>query len=51
MTTRHLVDPNVLPLIDLLPAMALTHETLSAIRAELEGRFAFVGAALLHSHW
>lgn len=44
MTTRHLVDPDFLPLIDLLPAMAFTRETLPAIRAESEGRFAFVGA-------
>lgn len=44
MTTRHLVDPDFLPLIDLLPAMAFTRETLPAIREESEGRFAFVGA-------
>ncbi|WP_421846579.1 alpha/beta hydrolase [Novosphingobium sp.] len=44
MTTRHLVDPDFLPLIDLLPAMAFTREALPTIRAESEGRFAFVGA-------
>ena len=44
MTTRHLVDPDFLPLIDLLPAMSFTPEALPTIRAESEGRFAFVGA-------
>ncbi len=44
MTTRHLVDPDFLPLIDLLPDNAFTRETLPAIRAESENRFAFVGA-------
>jgi len=44
MTTRHLVDPDFLPLIDLLPNNAFTREDLPAIRAESEGRFAFVGA-------
>ncbi len=44
MTTRHLVDPDFLPLIDLLPDNAFTREALPAIRAESEGRFAFVGA-------
>lgn len=44
MTTRHLVDPDFLPLIDLLPDNAFTREALPTIRAESEGRFAFVGA-------
>ena len=44
MTTRHLVDPDFLPLIDLLPAMNFTKAALPTIRAESEGRFAFVGA-------
>ena len=44
MTTRHLVDPDFLPLIDLLPGSAFTRETLPAIRVESENRFAFVGA-------
>ncbi len=44
MTTRHLVDPDFLPLIDLLPAMSFTREALPAIRADSEDRFAFVGA-------
>lgn len=44
MTTRHLVDPDFLPLIDLLPNNALSRETLPQIRIESESRFAFVGA-------
>ncbi len=44
MTTRHLVDPDFLPLIDLLPGNAFTREALPAIRVESEIRFAFVGA-------
>lgn len=44
MTTRHLVDPDFLPLIDLLPNNAFTREALPAIRVESESRFAFVGA-------
>ncbi|OYU35495.1 alpha/beta hydrolase [Novosphingobium sp. PASSN1] len=44
MTTRHLVDPDFLPLIDLLPGNAFTREALPAIRVESENRFAFVGA-------
>lgn len=44
MNTRHLVDPDFLPLIDLLPDSAFTREDLPAIRIESENRFAFVGA-------
>ena len=44
MNTRHLVDPELLPLIDLLPDNTFTHEALPAIRAAAESRFAFVGA-------
>ncbi len=44
MTTRHLVDPELLPLIDLLPDSFFTTEALPEIRAAAEGRFAFVGA-------
>ncbi|GEN98658.1 hypothetical protein NSE01_04910 [Novosphingobium sediminis] len=44
MNTRHLVDPDFLPLIDLLPNNAFTRESLPAIRTESENRFAFVGA-------
>ncbi|MBX9884301.1 MAG: alpha/beta hydrolase [Novosphingobium sp.] len=44
MNTRHLVDPDFLPLIDLLPDTGFTREALPAIRSESEGRFAFIGA-------
>lgn len=35
MTTRHLVDPELLPVLDSFPPMALTAETLPAIRAAI----------------
>ena len=44
MNTRHLVDPDFLPLIDLLPGNDFTREALPTIRIESESRFAFVGA-------
>ncbi|MEN9717492.1 MAG: hypothetical protein RIQ99_370 [Pseudomonadota bacterium] len=44
MTTRHLVDPEVAPLIDLMPAGDFTVETLAQIRSDAEARFAFLGA-------
>lgn len=44
MSTRHLVDPDFLPLIDLLPNNAFTRAALPVIRADSENRFAFVGA-------
>lgn len=40
MTTRHLVDPELLPLIDLTPADPITHVNLAATRAAMEARFA-----------
>ncbi len=40
MTTRHLVDPELLPLIDLAPADAITSANLAATRAAIEERFA-----------
>ncbi len=43
MTTRHLVDPALLPLLDLMPARAFTTEALPQIRVESEARFAFLG--------
>jgi len=43
MTTRHLVDPEILPLIDLMPSRDFTREDLPTIRAEAEARFAFLG--------
>lgn len=33
MTTRHLVDPEVAPLLDLWPTMTISAETLPAMRA------------------
>jgi acetyl esterase/lipase len=35
-SSRHLVDPELLPLLDLLPAFNLTHSTLTSIRARVE---------------
>lgn len=43
MTTRHLVDPEVLPLIDMMPFRAFTREDLPQIRQDSEARFAFLG--------
>lgn len=39
MTTRHLVDPELLPLIDLAPADGITHANLATTRAAMEERF------------
>ena len=33
MTTKHLVDPELAPILDLIPAIALTPENLKQIRA------------------
>lgn len=35
MTTRHLVDPEIIPLLDIIPALNLSTETLSQARASL----------------
>ncbi len=43
MTTRHLVDPEILPLIDLMSPREFSREDLPTIRAEAEARFAFLG--------
>ncbi|MFC0587906.1 alpha/beta hydrolase [Novosphingobium aquiterrae] len=43
MSTRHLVDPDLLPLLDLMPGFALSHDALPAIRDQAEQRFAFLG--------
>jgi acetyl esterase len=40
MSTRHLVDPELLPLIDLAPADAITHDNLATTRAAMDARFA-----------
>lgn len=47
MTTRHLVDPSLLPLLDLMPSRAFTTEALPQIRIESEARFAFLGEPAL----
>ena len=36
MTTRHLVDPELLPMLDLLPAFQIAPETLAAVRAGVD---------------
>jgi len=43
MTTRHLVDPEILPLIDLMPFTGFTREGLPAARIASAERFAFLG--------
>ncbi|MBK6801563.1 alpha/beta hydrolase [Novosphingobium sp.] len=43
MTTRHLVDPEILPLIDLMPFTGFTRESLPAARVASAERFAFLG--------
>ncbi len=46
MTTRHLVDPALLPMLDLLPSMAMSAEALPALRARhAEMSLASMGAA------
>lgn len=39
MTTRHLVDPELLPLIELAPADPITEDNLAATRAMMDARF------------
>lgn len=39
MDTRHLVDPQVWPLVEMLPAFEFTAETLPAVREASSGRF------------
>ena len=43
MNTRHLVDPSLLPLLELMPSRAFSAEALPQIRIESEARFAFLG--------
>lgn len=43
MSTRHLVDPEIAPLIDLMPMREFTREGLPQLRAESETRFSFLG--------
>lgn len=47
MSTRHLVDPELNPLIDMLGGRDLSAETLPKIRAQYASRFAFLGAPAL----
>lgn len=43
MTTRHLIDPEILPLLDVMPGFAFSDEELPRIRTLAEERFAFLG--------
>jgi acetyl esterase/lipase len=45
-TSRHLVDPELLPALDMLPAYELTLETLPKMRAQLKEMYAHLGANL-----
>ena len=36
MTTKHLVDPEILPMLDMFPGLNLTRESLSQMRALLK---------------
>jgi acetyl esterase len=44
MSTRHLIDPEILPLLELIVVGEFNAETLPAIRAQSEQRFAFLEA-------
>lgn len=43
MSTRHLVDPELLPLLEVIAGFDFTAEALPAIRQQSEERFAFLG--------
>jgi triacylglycerol lipase len=45
MNTRHLVDPEILPVLDILPPLQLTPETLPQVRITIAEMFAQVAAA------
>ncbi len=47
MSTRHLVDSDLLPLIDMMGGRDFTAEALPQIRADYEGSFAFLGEPAL----
>jgi acetyl esterase len=47
MSTRHLVDPSLLPLLELMPGAGFSAETLPEIRVQSEQRFAFLGDPVL----
>lgn len=47
MNTRHLVDRELLPVLEVMPARVLDAATLPQIRADAEARFAFLGTPAL----
>ncbi len=47
MSTLHLVDPSLLPLLELMPGGGFSAETLPEIRVQSEQRFAFLGEPVL----
>jgi len=47
MSTLHLVDPSLLPLLEFMPGTAFTAENLPEIRVQSEQRFAFLGDPVL----
>ncbi len=47
MSTLHLVDPSLLPLLEFMPGGGFSAETLPEIRVQSEQRFAFLGAPVL----
>ncbi|HQV04935.1 MULTISPECIES: alpha/beta hydrolase [unclassified Novosphingobium] len=47
MSTRRLVDPSLLPLLELMPGGGFSDEALPQIRAQSEQRFAFLGEPVL----
>lgn len=44
MTTRHLVNPEILPLLELMPTRAFDLTMIPQVGAGSEARFAFLGA-------
>ncbi len=47
MSTRHLIDPEILPLIELMALSEFSHDGLAQSRAEFEMRAAFMGEPVL----
>ena len=47
MSTLHLVDPTLLPLLELMPGGGFSDETLPQIRVQSEQRFAFLGEPVI----
>lgn len=46
MNTRHLVDPEIVPLLDLFPVLNFTHEALPEIRAQMSAMIAEMQSGL-----